>query len=488
MAPDTTLLAIIAHAFIASITKGVERMSGANASPTGRSHWGMIRRMGLVTLLIFMLGRVGAGGAAVRASFYNSEGLAGRPEKPIAMGHVFGRLHRATAQPVETIDAAKRGGTRAAVDVPDRYTGLPGRGIENTPLVVDGVFYVTGNDNQAWAIDGRTGRPLWTYRRSCRRTFLPRSAAGRSIGALAILGDRLYMGTLDAHLVALDRNTGVVLWDVAVGDLKNANAITAAPLVVKNKVIVGVAGGDFSSRGYIDAYDARDRQTRLALLHDSFAGRTRQRSWPNAEVAARGGGAAWVTGSYDPALNLVYYGTGNPNPDYYGDDRNGDNLYTCSLVAIDADTGKLRWHLPVHAPRCSRLGFDAYTRAGRHDDRRPGSTSDHGRQPKWIFLYARSRDRETARRETIHRPSQLGSRSWLRRPSDRARRYRLAGKCLPDNHGGTDFQPPTFDPDLKLFFVTAHETCAVWEPKKPDGADRSGRACTERRSRARRWI
>src|SRR6202161_161773 len=125
--------------------------------------------------------------------------------------------------------------------------GLPGRGIENTPLVVDGILYVTGNNNQAWAIDGRTGRPIWTYRRRLPANFIASVCCGPVNRGFGILGDRLYMGTLDAHLVALDRMTGKVIWDVAVGDLKNANAITAAPLILKNKVIIGVAGGDFSS-------------------------------------------------------------------------------------------------------------------------------------------------------------------------------------------------------------------------------------------------
>src|SRR5215470_17923490 len=129
-------------------------------------------------------------------------------------------------------------------DVP----GLPGRGLENTPLVVDGILYVTGNNNQAWAIDGRTGRAIWSYRRRLPDNFSSKVCCGPVNRGFAIFGDRLYMGTLDAHLVALDRKSGDLIWDVAVGDLKNANAITAAPLVVKNKVIVGVAGGDFSSR------------------------------------------------------------------------------------------------------------------------------------------------------------------------------------------------------------------------------------------------
>ena len=211
------------------------------------------------------------------------------------------------------------------------------------------------------------------YRRTLPQNFSASVCCGPVNRGFAMLGDRLYMGTLDAHLVALDRKTGAVIWDVAVGDLKKANAITAAPLVVKNKVIIGVAGGDFSSRGYIDAYDAQTGARVWRFNTIPGPGEPGSESWPNAEVAARGGGAVWVTGSYDPALNLVYYGTGNPNPDYYGDDRAGDNLYTCSLVALDADTGKLRVALPVHAARRPRLGLGARAGAGRSHDRRPAA-------------------------------------------------------------------------------------------------------------------
>ncbi len=348
-------------------------------------------------------------------------------------------------------------------DVP----GLPGRGLENTPLVVDGILYVTGNNNQAWAIDARTGRPIWSYRRRLPANISASFCCGPVNRGFAILGDWLYMGTLDAHLVALERKTGDLIWDVAVGDPKNAISITAAPLVVKNKVIVGVAGGDFSSRGYIDAYDARTGQRAWRFNTIPSAGEPGSESWPNVEVAMRGGGAPWVTGSYDPALNLVFYGTGNPNPDYYGDDRNGDNLYTCSLVALDADTGKLRWHYQftphdVHDWDAAHVPVQAdLTIAG---------------QPRKVIMVANRNgffytlDRVTGKllvaKPFIDRPN------WAKDIGPDGRPIVLdnigsAEKCLPDNHGGTDFQPPAFDPERKLFFVTAHETCAVWEPKKP---------------------
>ena len=347
--------------------------------------------------------------------------------------------------------------------------GIPGRGIENTPLVVDGILYVTGNNNQAWAIDGRTGRPIWNYRRRLPANFIASVCCGPVNRGFGILGDRLYMGTLDAHLVALDRMTGKVIWDVAVGDLKKANAITAAPLVIKNMVIIGVAGGDFSSRGYIDAYDAQSGERLWHFNTIPNPGEPGSESWPNPDVAgARRRRESGWTGSYDPALNLVYYGTGNPNPDYYGDDREGDNLYTCSLVALDADTGKMRWHYQftphdVHDWDSAHVPVQA-----RPEDRRPGPKSDHGRQPKRFFLHARPRIRETPGRENF--PST--DSNWAKEIGKDGRPIVLdnvgtAEKCLPDNHGGTNFQPPTFDPALGLFFVTAHETCATWEGVKP---------------------
>jgi alcohol dehydrogenase (cytochrome c) len=348
-------------------------------------------------------------------------------------------------------------------DVP----GLPGRGLENTPLVVDGILYITGNNNQAWAIDGRTGRPIWTYRRRLPENFSAKVCCGPVNRGFAILGDRLYMGTLDAHLVALDRKSGDVIWDVAVGDLKNANAITAAPLVVKNKVIIGVAGGDFSSRGYIDAYDANSGERVWRFNTIPLPGEKGSESWPNVEVAARGGGGAWVTGSYDPALNLVYYGTGNPNPDYYGDDRKGDNLYTCSLLALDADTGKLRWHYQF-------TPHDVHDWDSTHVPVQADITID-GRPRKVIMVANRNGFFYTLDRESgkllVAKPFIDGS-NWAKEIGPDGRPVVLEDigspeKCLPDNHGGTNFQPPTFDPDRNLFFVTAHETCAVWEPRKP---------------------
>ena len=136
-----------------------------------------------------------------------------------------------------------------------------------------------------------------------------------------------------------NRNTGEVVWDVPVDDFKAGHAITAAPLVVKDKVIVGNAGGDLPTRGFLDAYDPATGKRVWRFYTIPAPGEPGSETWSDAAVLPRGGGATWMTGSYDPELNLIYWGTGNPNPDYYGLDRQGDNLYTASLIAVDADTG-----------------------------------------------------------------------------------------------------------------------------------------------------
>jgi alcohol dehydrogenase (cytochrome c) len=213
---------------------------------------------------------------------------------------------------------------------------------ECTPLVIDGVLYLTERPNVVTALDGRTGRALWTYRRP-----LPADVAG-CCGpvnrGLAALGDALFLCTFDCHLVCLDANTGKERWDVVVADYKVGQSLTLSPLAVKDKIIVGISGGEFGIRGFLDAYDARSGARTWRFWTIPAPGEPGSETWGQNDGRKRGGGSMWVTGTFDPALNLIYWGTGNPGPDYNGDGRPGDNLYTNSVVALDPDTGKLRWH------------------------------------------------------------------------------------------------------------------------------------------------
>jgi len=210
-----------------------------------------------------------------------------------------------------------------------------------TPLVVDGVMYVTQPPNDIVALDAKNGRVFWVYHyapapgRICCRGLVNRG--------VAILDDTLYMATVDAHLVAVDARNGELLWDAKVGEAKSAYAMTLAPLVVKDKVIVGVAGAEYGIRGYIAAYDAKTGKEAWKAYTIPGPGEPGHDTWP-ADGWEHGGASVWTTGSYDPELNLTYWGIGNPGPDFNAAQREGDNLYSDSVIALDADTGKLKWH------------------------------------------------------------------------------------------------------------------------------------------------
>ncbi|MBI3493014.1 MAG: PQQ-binding-like beta-propeller repeat protein [Acidobacteria bacterium] len=212
---------------------------------------------------------------------------------------------------------------------------------EATPIVIDGVLYITGALNHAWAIDGKTGKQIWHYQRTLPEGL--KVCCGLVNRGFAVLHNRLFMVTLDAHFVALDMSNGKVLYDVEMASFKEGFAGTGAPLIVNDKVIVGIAGGEYANRGFIDAYDPAAGQRLWRYYTIPAPGEPGSETWAG-DIWARGGGPTWLSGTYDPALNLLYWGTGNPSPDWNGEVRPGDNLYTGSLVALDPDTGTLRWH------------------------------------------------------------------------------------------------------------------------------------------------
>jgi alcohol dehydrogenase (cytochrome c) len=212
---------------------------------------------------------------------------------------------------------------------------------ETTPIVVDGILYGTGQNNRAFAIDARTGRALWRYQRNLPDKLQP--CCGMVNRGFAMLGDRLFMATLDAHVTALDAKTGNVLWDVEAADYRKAYTFTVAPLAIKNEIIVGVSGGEYGVRGFVDAYDAVTGKRLWRFDTVPSPGEPGHESW-SADSWKTGGAPAWITGSYDPELNLIYWPTGNPSPSNYGGERDGDNLYSNSMLALDADTGKLKWY------------------------------------------------------------------------------------------------------------------------------------------------
>jgi alcohol dehydrogenase (cytochrome c) len=212
---------------------------------------------------------------------------------------------------------------------------------EASPLVVDGVMYFSEPPSDVIAVDGKTGRAFWTYRYTLAGNV--GVCCGRVNRGLAILGETLFLAALDGNLVALDAKTGKEVWKTPVVDPKLGYTLTMAPLVVKDKVIIGPAGGEYGIRGFLAAFDAHTGREVWRFHTIPGPGEPGHETWAG-DAWQRGGGSVWLTGSYDPELNLIIQGVGNPSPDWNATVRPGDNLYTSSVIALDADTGKVKWH------------------------------------------------------------------------------------------------------------------------------------------------
>ena len=214
---------------------------------------------------------------------------------------------------------------------------------EASPIVVEGVMYVSGPDGKCWALDAKTGEELWRYKHAS--PYDVSLCCGNVNRGVAVGHGKVYMATLNAHVVALDATTGERVWDTIAGDVRAGESRTAAPVLAKDMVIVGSSGGEFGTRGCLDAFDAHTGERRWRRYMIPKPGEPGSETWPaDGEAWQRGGGNCWVTPTYDPELELLYPGTGNPAPDFDGAVRPGDNLYTDSVVAVDVNTGEIRWH------------------------------------------------------------------------------------------------------------------------------------------------
>lgn len=213
--------------------------------------------------------------------------------------------------------------------------------IAATPLVVDGIIFISMPPSNVVALDAKSGDVIWTFRRNLPAD-LP-LCCGLINRGLAILGHVLFLGALDGYLVAIDANTGRMIWQTKVADPSDGYTLTGAPLIANQRVIVGVAGGEFGVRGYLAAYDAASGQQAWKFFTIPGPGQPGHQTWEN-DAWRTGGGATWNTGSFDPSLGLIYWGVGNPAPVYSRDVRPGDNLFTNSVIALHASSGKLAWY------------------------------------------------------------------------------------------------------------------------------------------------
>ena len=339
---------------------------------------------------------------------------------------------------------------------------------EATPLVVDGVMYFSEPPSDVIALDARTGRAFWTYR--YRLSGNVGVCCGRDNRGLAILGDTLFLAALDGNLIALDAKTGKEIWKTSVVDPSLGYSLTMAPLVVKDKVIVGPAGGEYGIRGFIAAFDAHTGKEAWRFNtvpgpdeagHDTWVGDTWQ----------RGGGSVWLTGSYDPTLNLIIQGVGNPGPDWNATVRPGDNLYTSSVVALDADTGKLKWHYQFvpHDP----WDWDAMQTPVMVD------AELQGQQRKLLYWAHRNGvfyvlDRTNGK---FLQGTPFVKQTWLE-GFDRNGRPKIVPKSLPTAQGtlvypgvqgGTNWYAPSYSPRTGLFYLSVWaDYYSVYQEGEPD--------------------
>jgi alcohol dehydrogenase (cytochrome c) len=329
--------------------------------------------------------------------------------------------------------------------------------LETTPLVVDGILYATGQDDRAFALDGRTGRPIWLYQRQLPSDIRP--CCGRVNRGFAILGDKVVFGTLDAHLIALDAKTGSVIWDVTAADYKWGYSFTAAPLAVKNLIVLGVSGGEYGVRGFIDAYDATTGERKWRFYTVPGPGEPGHDTWEGDSWKV-GGAPAWNTGTYDPSTNQLFWPTGNPAPSNRGEGRAGDNLYSNSLLALNADTGQLNWYFQ-------------YTKHDEHDwdATQVPVMIDSG--SKHLIVQANRNgffyviDRANGK---LLSANAYGKITWSdskdaegRPVANQGAKPTLEGHTVcPGAIGATNWMAPTYDPQTGLFYVTAREQCDIF--------------------------
>jgi len=332
--------------------------------------------------------------------------------------------------------------------------------LEVTPVVVDGIMFVTAA-NDAFALDAQTGRTLWHYSRPVTEGLIDDASQHHNRG-VGIWRSRIYMETDNAHLLCLDARSGHLLWDVAYTDGNPNYGATSAPLVVQNKVIVGTSGGDDGVRGFVAAYDAETGREAWRFWTIPAPGEFGSSSWPG-ESYKLGGGTTWMPGTFDPELNTIFWGTSNPAPDFDGAPRPGDDLYTDCLLALDPDTGKLKWYFQF-TPH-DLFDYDATQTPVLVD------ATFRGRPRKLIieanrngFLYLL--DRTNGQFLSAMRFAE--KLNWATGIDEKGRPIRTEIKpsaegtrVCPGMVGATNWHAPSYNPETSLFYFMALESCSV---------------------------
>jgi PQQ-dependent dehydrogenase (methanol/ethanol family) len=341
---------------------------------------------------------------------------------------------------------------------------MPYFGLETTPLVAEGVMYITG-PNQVYALDPRSGQEVWRYSRPRSQSLTIAADAAKGVNrGVALLGDRVFYTTDDAHLICLDRLTGGLRWDVFMPEAPQHYGATAAPLVVGDLVVAGVAGADDGIRGFVAAYKATTGQPAWRFWTVPRQGDPGWETWQGSAVEF-GGGSTWLTGSYDPDLHLLYWPTGNPFPDTDGSERKGDNLYTNCIVALEPETGKLRWHFQF-TPH-DLHDWDATEPAVLADAEfqgRPRKLLLHADRNGFYYVLDRTNG------ELLLAKAFAKKISWASGIDAKGRPIELPGNVptpegtptCPDIRGAANWMSTAYNPATGLYYVMTIENCGTY--------------------------
>ncbi len=351
-------------------------------------------------------------------------------------------------------------------------TGDPGSffgtQVKSTPLEVNGVLYFTVPDH-AWAVDARTGKEIWHFKWETKGGI---HIGNRGVG---IYENKLFFETPDDYLISLDKNTGKLRWSVEIADVKQQYFSTPAPLIVGNHVLVGVGGDSLDVPGYLEARDPEDGKLQWRWNSEPSPGQPGSETWPNKESMSHGGGMTWMPGTYDPELNLIYWGTGNPNPVHAGQGRKGDDLWTCSIVALNPNTGKLVWWFQP-SPHDTH-DWDAVQTPVLFD------ADFHGKPMKLLGQASRNGyffllDRTTGK-DLVAAP--FNDINWSKGVDSRGEPIPNPDKepktdgtlVTPASDGATNWPPPSYDPKTGLFYVSTAQSYSVYyltdTDERPEG-------------------